>query len=172
MAKVLALLPLLGWFYISLILFIGISLFLPKIWKKMKYAVFGGILIVSTVLFFQQSIDVYKETAFAWKSVFLTNEQKIALQAGDYYKQYHQEIIRAIPANTQRIALYSVPVREYHYARMYLYPFAVENHSEVKDMGAVYLLDTKDYLLRQKTLNLVGRTSDRYLVTLKQEDTE
>jgi hypothetical protein len=121
MHKLAALLPLLGWFYITIGIFVLVVWILGRRlkWLETVYYFFFALL---ALIFMARSL--FDEFALYNTSKITLNdsfEQKIANEAGGYYQTYYLELRPALGSQAV-VTLPNVDVREFYYARMFLYP--------------------------------------------------
>lgn len=121
MHKLEALIPLLGWFYITLFAFVLITWLLRGrfAWlQKLYYLVFGA---MALMLAGQSLLDEAKLFPVTKKTLLSSSEQKIINEDGGFYASYYLDLRPAVSKGVN-ISLPNVDIREYYYARMYLYP--------------------------------------------------
>lgn len=150
MNKLTALVPLLGWFYFSLLGFVLAMILLPKSWKRLVYKIFFvGFATYALFLSLQAFRDETLQFPLSQKSFYDTFEQKISYQAGEYYRMYYQAF-RPYVHGGEIVNLLNVSPREFYYARMYLFPADVSQVSTIPNDSVLVILGEGDLK------NLVG----------------
>ena len=111
--KILALFPLLGWFYITVFILAGVRYFLPKVFKKIEWIVWLSFGVWAMVLAAQSLLDEVKLYDITKETVAKTAEEKIKLEVQSsyniYYKTFHQYMVRGVHIN-----IVGVSSKEYH----------------------------------------------------------
>ena len=150
MHKLAALVPLLGWFYVTLFGLVVTMAVLPKQWKQLLYKIFFvGFATYALFLSLQAFRDELTLFPLSRKSFFDTFEQKISYESGEYYQMYYHRF-RPYIHRGEVVNLLKVSSREYHYARMYLFPASVSQVSAVPRDSVLVILGEGDLK------NLVG----------------
>lgn len=165
MQKFNALLPLLGWFYTSLIVYAVLRMVTKGELRKIIDAVFFVVIGVASL--YNIGLNIREELSFipfSMRSFYTPLEQKIAHEAGDYYDMYYiafhpyvkrGEIINLIGANS----------REFHYARMYLFPATVVQVDKLPDAPYIAMVGD-DTLKALKTAKVRTAFHGRNLIEM------
>lgn len=128
MHKIAALLPLLGWFYFSIV-----GLALGSAFFKKKYSFFVKMLwipfiCISCVGIVQINYFEILNLPKILPTLKDASTSKIDHYVGSYRTQYLQDFFSVIQQrNIHYVSLLDVDSRELHYARMYLYPAIVNS---------------------------------------------
>lgn len=166
MNKLLALIPLLGWFYITVIVFVVFSWVTKRKYgfiKKLYYGVFTALalfLAVGSLLNESKLYEVSKTTLF---SPF---KQKIANEAGNYYEDYYLGFHPAI-SRSNLIYISNISQRELFYAKMYLYPGEVLAHA-IPNIRTLVIMDTSQLKGLKRSYTLVRQSQNKSLVQLEE----
>lgn len=142
-------LPLLGWFYLSLALYgvwrVFISILSKKILLSLDRLILHAILIavaVWTVGYGVQGVvSELRDTKRTARFFFEPFEQKITQEHG-YYMLYSQLLGHL--ADVKRLKLVDVATQEFHMARMYLYPIAVEQAGLISVRAGDYVFASSE----------------------------
>ena len=166
MQKLNALLPLLGWFYISLIIYAALRVFTKGELRKIIDTAF--FVVIGVVSLYNIGMNVRDEIAivpFSMKSFYVPFEQKIDHEAGDYYGLYyvafHSHVKRGEIVN-----LVGVGSREFHYARMYLFPASVVQVDKLPEAPYVAMVGDNE-LERLKTAKVRAAFRGRNLIEME-----
>lgn len=166
MQKFNALLPLLGWFYTSLIVYALARVVIKGELRKLIDAVFFVAIGVASL--YNIGLNIREELSFvpfSMLSFYTPFEQKIAHEAGDYYDMYYVvfhphvkrgEIVNLIGANS----------REFHYARMYLFPATVVQVDKLPEAPYIAMVGD-DTLKRLKTAKVRTAFHGRNLIEME-----
>ena len=132
-----------GWFYFGSVSLALVYLFLPvqlgqKLLRLALLVVIFVFAIPQISQAYTQEYDFYQE----YKQLLNdSNEQKISYKAGDFYKTYYTEWRKHLNFPEQ-VALVNKSTKEFHYARMYLYPQAVIEYKTDQPLEpGLYLAD-------------------------------
>lgn len=162
MHKLLALIPLLGWFYLSIIFFVMFE-YITKhkfyVVRKIFYGLFGLYAILLALFNLQAEVKLYAETK---KTLFDRFEQKISYETGTYYNTYYR-VFRPLVHRGQVVHLLNVSTREYHYARMYLFPATVVISEILPQSSYLAVVNTSTYE-SLKYVRVLGQSGDKYLI--------
>ncbi len=165
MQKLNALLPLLGWFYISLLIYALLRLLIKGELRKTIDAVFFvGIGLVSI---YNIGMNVWDEIAlvpFSMKSFYVPFEQKIDHEAGDYYGLYYVSFHPHVQRG-EIVNLVGVGSREFHYARMYLFPASVVQVDKLPEAPYVAVVGDSE-VKRLKTAKVRATFRGRNLIEM------
>jgi len=169
--KLAALVPLLGWFYFSLLGFMVAMILLPKSWKRLVYKIFfAGFALYALFLSLQGFRDEALQFSVSQRSFYDTFEQKISYQSGEYYHMYYRTF-RPRVHRGEIVNLLKVSSREYLYARMYLFPADVSQADSIpKDSGLAIV--GKGELKGLKGSEVLATYADKYLIRTKEQSND
>lgn len=128
-----ALLPLLGWFYLSLAgVVAGFAIFRQKFVRRLLLFPFFGMTIVGIVA---TNLHDWAAASKTWKEWNQSSRSKMDNYAGTYRAQYLETFYPALKKQeVQFVSVADVDPREFLYVRMYLYPILVRSiDSKKKD---------------------------------------
>ncbi|MBI5151207.1 MAG: hypothetical protein HZA34_01405 [Candidatus Pacebacteria bacterium] len=162
MHKLLALFPLLGWFYVSIFVFVVFE-YMTKyrfhLIRRIFYGTFGLYAVILSLFNLQAEVQLYAETK---KTLFDRFEQKISYESGTYYNTYYR-VFRPLVHRGQVVHLLNVSAREYHYARMYLFPSSVVISETLPKSPSLAVVNTSTYA-SLKQVRVLGQSGDKYLI--------
>jgi len=122
MHKLSALLPLLGWFYLLLGGYAALRVCTRgKLQSFFDVCMFGFIVVMSAPFIWNSITFETAQYQTSMKSFWVPFEQKIAHEAGEYYDLYYGAFHPHVKQGDV-VNILGVSTREYHYARMYMYP--------------------------------------------------
>jgi len=161
--KLSALLPLLGWFYLSIFAIVAVRYIFPKIFKKIEWLIWVGFGCWALVLSTRSIADEIKLYKISRETLYLSSEQKIIREIATtyeiYFKAFHQFMERG-----SHINVVDVSTKELYYARMYLYPAAIENKIDCdtkNSKGCIIHVSQRNRFLYYR---LVGQQDDKVLL--------
>lgn len=166
MNKLQALVPLLGWFYITILVFVVFSWFTRNKFGKIKnlyYVAFGLCAVFLTV---HSLLDESKLYAITKVTLFSPFEQKAANDVGGYYDEYYVGLHPGV-SRSDIIYLPDISQREFLYARMYLYP-AKALANAVPTTRALTIIDTAQLSKLSRAYNIVKQSRSKSLVWLEE----
>lgn len=166
MQKLNALFPLLGWFYISLFIYALLRVITKGELRKAIDAVFFVAIGIASL--YNIGLNIQEELAFipfSMKNFYTPFEQKIAHEAGDYYDMYYLAFHPYVKRG-EIVNLISASSREFHYARMYLFPATVVQVDKLPE--APYIAMVGDDALKQlKTAKVRTAFHGRNLIEME-----
>lgn len=173
-AKILALIPLLGWFYLSILGVVLIVGALHLFHKKnlaviIEKIVVLGIACTALILAFGNIRKEWKETQKAWKSFRDSATAKINQEVGGNYRIYYKTL-RPLVKNVHDVNLIGADAREYHFARMYLYPTLVLDAQTVNDGNTAYSIVPENLAERLDQYTEIARVDGHVLMQKKGAD--
>ncbi len=132
--KLMLLLPLLGWFYLSILGFVILYYVFPRLRKVTTFVYYTGFSIFAFTVMYA-SIPLLKPVFIdARKSNSRTVEEKISEQAGSSYKTYFKGFRpEVLKRNIYHVQFLHPSTKEFLYAKMYLYPAGVEDVSQIRN---------------------------------------
>lgn len=156
--KITALIPLLGWFYLSIIGIFLVSLALGKLFKPVLRLIFFGFALYALFLTGQAFLEEWQQFSQERKYFFAPFEQKNTRDKGNYYQIYYQYFRPQIAKKYQVLNYVDNSTQEFLFVRMYLYPTVVIQTPNVESRQSPYVLTAQD-LLRRKG---VGKVVENY----------
>ena len=146
MQKLQALLPLLGWFYLSIFGFAVLLLFVKLVFKhraslllnlvqKLFYIGFGLYACVLIAQSLTAEAQLWKESKKTLQEKF---EQKADHEANGYYSMYFQVFrSKALESCKWGATAQDVSAREYYYIRRYMYPSSIDINSALPKISGM-----------------------------------
>ena len=139
-----ALIPLLGWFYLSLAGFFVAMLLLPKKMKVFVHKIFllgfGCYALFLSLGFLRDEAAQFQVSLRSFHDTF---HQKNIYEAGSYFNLYH-DFFRPYVGFGDLVNLLNVPTREFYYARMYLFPAGVMQVQEAPSDSVLMIAPLED----------------------------
>lgn len=163
MSKLLALLPLLGWFYLSLF---GIIVLYYAAGKFGAYISRLFVLGVIFLMFYLSLQDVKLEYAgytLAVQNINKPWQRRISDELGDVYQRYYGTFHSMVPSGAL-VHLYGIDTREFLIARMYMYPASMIEYDFKRPLEPGYAILQKGDLKKISSARILAEKDGRVLV--------
>ncbi|HAU99242.1 MAG: hypothetical protein UX04_C0001G0063 [Microgenomates group bacterium GW2011_GWF2_45_18] len=167
--KLVALLPLLGWFYLSLFVIASIAF----VFRKYRNIIHVGVLTITMIcssyligLSFFEELGLYEESVKSLRDTALSKREH---ESGSYYHLYHDQIRGSLPASAT-IQIQGLSTKEMYFARMYAYPVGIDPVATVSSRKGEYALVFNQELHTYPRTRSVAVIDSRTIVYFLKDD--
>ncbi len=165
MDKVQALLPLLGWFYITVGLFVVFCWITRDRFPELKRLYYGAFGAIAFVFIMQSLVSEVQMFSLSKKTSGLTYKQKMVEESSAYFENYYEKL-RPMLTKKDVVYLPNADTREYHYARAFLYPAEVLV-KPVPEGESLAILNTGDLKKFPRLFEVLQTSGDRSLIRVE-----
>ena len=168
-AKLMALVPLLGWFYLgvagifALVLIFRITkhVRLGKLIEKYIFVIVGAWMLMLSIQNLNAEFELFPESKKSFKD---TAESKIEHEIGGFYTKYYKAFRPYVSGKLNDVNLIGADSKEFHYARMYLYPTVVLEATSTHDGNTRYHIVPENMLGSIENYKEITRADGKVLI--------